>query len=87
MIDIAPNGSKIETITINKIEYAQTILDSGKQMKIGEVVARYTPNVTDIELDYLETISGKDTIKLVGKKFIFNFLQKVEKLDWRVIIK
>ena len=56
-------------------------------MEIGKVVARYNPKVTDINLDFLETISGNDTIKLVGKNSIFNFLQKVEKLDWRVIIK
>ena len=87
LIDIAPIGSKIETITINKIQFAQVVLDSDQQMEIGKVTARYTPNETDISLDYLETISGNDTIKLVGKKAIFNFIQKVEKLDWRLIIK
>ena len=87
LIDIAPVGSEIETITINKIEFAKVTLASGQQMKIGQVIARYTPNQTDISLDYLETISGSDTIKLVGKKAIFNFIEKVQKLDWRLIIK
>jgi hypothetical protein len=56
-------------------------------MKIGTVSARYTPKVTDVSLDYLETINGKDTIKLVGKSAIFNFIQKIDKLDWRLTIK
>ncbi len=86
-IEIAPVGSKIETIIINKIEYSKVILDSGQQMKIGTVSARYTPKVTDVSLDYLETINGKDTIKLVGKSAIFNFIQKIDKLDWRLTIK
>jgi len=38
-------------------------------------------------LDYLEIRLEHDTLKLVGQNAIFSTLQKVEKLDWRVIIR
>ena len=62
-------------------------LDSGQSMKIGTVIARYTPLARDIDLDYIEVRYKQDTIRLTGKNAILSTVQKVEKLDWRLIIK
>jgi|SRR6185436_3268192 len=86
-IDIAPAGSKIENFDDNGIKYAKAILDSGQVMRIGNVVARYTPRPDDIELDFLEVCIDHDTMKLIGKKSIFSAIQKVDKLDWRLIVR
>jgi hypothetical protein len=87
LIDIAPTGSKIESFEMNGFTYAKTVLDSGQVMQIGNVVARYNPRPDDVELDFLEIHIGNDTMKLIGKKSIFSAIQKVDKLDWRLIIK
>jgi hypothetical protein len=88
LIDIAPTGSKIESFDVTGVTYAKVVLDSGQYMRIGNVVARYTPISDDVELDFLEVcIDNNDTLKLIGKKSIFSAIQKVDKLDWRLIIK
>lgn len=56
-------------------------------MRIGDVVARYTPQLDDVELDFLEIHIESDTMKLIGKKSIFSSIQEVDKLDWRLVIK
>ena len=87
LIDIAPIGSKIESIDIKGVSYSKIVLNSGQNMRIGNVVARYTPQPEDVELDFLEVCIDNDTMKLIGKKSIFSAIQKVGKLDWRLIIK
>jgi hypothetical protein len=87
LVDIAPTGSKIESFDVNGVTYAKVVLDSGQVMRIGNVVARYTPRPDDVELDFLEVCIDNDTMKLIGKKSIFSAIQKVDKLDWRLIIK
>ena len=87
LIDISPIGSKIESFDVNGVAYAKVVLDSGQVMQIGNVVARYNPRPDDVKLDFLEIHIGNDTVKLIGKKSIFSEIQKVDKLDWRLIIK
>lgn len=87
LIEIAPTGSKIESFDVNGVKYAKVVLDSGEVMRIGNVVARYSPRAEDVELDFLEVYIDNDTMKLIGKKSIFSAIQKVDKLDWRLIIK
>ncbi len=58
-----------------------------KTIRIGRVSARYNPKPSDIHLAYLEIRLEHDTLKLVGQNAIFSTLQKVEKLDWRIIIR
>lgn len=60
-------------------------LPPGQLMPIGTVVARYNPQPDDIEIEYLEIRMSKDTMRLHGKGAIFSALQKVDKLDWRII--
>lgn len=62
-------------------------LDSTETIRIGTVVARYIPAERDINLEYLEVRNRQDTIRLIGKKAILSTIQKVEKLDWRILIK
>ena len=65
----------------------QDTLAPGTSIKIGKCVARYNPNPSDIEPDYLRVISKSDTATLIGKTAIFSMIQKVEKLNWRIIIR
>ncbi len=60
-------------------------LSTGSTFKIGNCVARYTPKVEDIEIDYLKIIANSDTLTMTGKPAIFSMLQKVENLNWRII--
>jgi hypothetical protein len=87
LIEISPARSKVESFDIDGITYARTVLSSGEFMRIGNVVARYTPRPDDIELDFLEVCIDKDTMKLIGKKSILSAIQKVDKLDWRLLLK
>ena len=87
LLGFAQTGSKIESFDANGVTYAKTVLDSGQVMRIGNVVASYTPRPDDVELDFLEICIDSDTMKLTGKKSIFSAIQKVDKLDWRLIIK
>jgi len=73
---------KVDGRTLNMVT-----LDPTKTIRIGHVSARYNPRPSDIHLDYLEIRLEHDTLKLVGQNAIFSTLQKVEKLDWRVIIR
>jgi hypothetical protein len=65
----------------------QDTLVAGASIKIGQCVARYNPIVSDIESDYLKIVDKTDTITLKGRNAIFSMLQKVDKLDWRIIIR
>jgi hypothetical protein len=78
---------KIEKIEIQGKEMNKIMLDSAETINIGTVAARYNPSANDIDLDYLEVRYGQDTIRLIGKNAILTTIQKVEKLDWRIIIK
>jgi len=78
---------KAEKIEIHGQEMNKIILDSAETINIGTVTAMYTPSPHDIDLDYLEIRCGQDTIRLTGKNAILTTIQKVEKLDWRLIIK
>lgn len=62
-------------------------LEPTKAIRIGQVSARYNPEPGDIRLDYLEIRFGQDTLRLVGQNAIFSTLQKVDRLDWRMIIR
>jgi hypothetical protein len=75
--EIQVNGRKVNIVT----------LEPTKAIRIGRVTARYDPEPTDIHLRYLEIRFEKDTLKLVGRNAIFSTLQKVDKLDWRMIIR
>jgi hypothetical protein len=76
-----------ETIEIRGQKMNKLTLDSAETIAIGTVVAMYTPSANDIDLDYLEIRYGQDTIRLTGKNAILTTIQKVEKLDWRLIVK
>jgi len=56
-------------------------------MPFGTVVARYNPRPDDIEIEYLEIRMSKDTMIFKGKGAIFSALQKIDKLDWRIVAK
>lgn len=76
-----------ETIDLRGQKMNKIILDSAEAISIGTVVAMYTPSANNIDLDYLEIRYGQDTIRLAGKNAILTTLQKVKKLDWRLIVK
>ena len=71
------NGRELNTVT----------LDSAETIRLGTVTARYNPRPNDVDLDYLEVRMQRDTLRLTGKTAIFTTLQKVEKLDWRLVIR
>ena len=52
LFDIALKENKIESFDINGVKYAKTVLDSGQVMRIGHVVARYTPRPDDVDFDF-----------------------------------
>ena len=66
-----------------KVKRAQ--LAPGALLNIGTVIARYTPQLNNLEVDFLEirTASG-DTITLAGRDTIFSRVQKFGRLDWRL---
>jgi hypothetical protein len=68
-------------------ELNSATLDSAETMRIGNVTARYNPRPNDIALDYLEIRMQADTLRLIGKTAVFTTIQKVKKLDWRLIIR
>ncbi|AEE52300.1 hypothetical protein [Haliscomenobacter hydrossis] len=78
----APEAIELRGQKMNKIT-----LDSAETMPIGTIVAMYMPSANDIDLDYLEIRYGQDTIRLIGKNAILTTVQKVKKLDWRLIVK
>jgi hypothetical protein len=80
-------GQQATEIKINGRMVNLVTLDPTKTIRIGHVSARYNPKPSDIHLDYLEIRIKQDTLKLVGQNAIFSTLQKVDKLDWRVIIR
>jgi len=81
-------GNKETTrIILKGREFNSVTLDSAETIGIGTVIARYNPRPDDIDLDYLEIRMQSDTLRLIGKMAIFTTLQKVEKLDWRLIIR
>ncbi|MBI1306786.1 MAG: hypothetical protein GC181_09245 [Bacteroidetes bacterium] len=81
------NGIETEKINIRGQEMNILTLDSGEIITIGSVSAMYTPKASDIHLQYLELRYGSDTLRLSGKNAIFSTIQKVKKLDWRLLIK
>ena len=81
------HNMKVGKVEIRGQEMNRIILDSAETIRIGTVVAMYNPSAHDIDLDYLEVRYGRDTIRLTGKNAILTTIQKVEKLDWRLIIK
>jgi hypothetical protein len=76
-IKVRVNGQEMNSITLEPTE----------TIRIGDVTARYNPKATDVKLDYLEVRFGNDTLKLIGQEAILSTIQKVEKLDWRLIIR
>lgn len=80
-------GKEPEKINIQGQELNMISLDSSETITIGTVTAMYTPSASDIDLEYLEIRYGSDTLRLTGKNAILTTIQKVEKLDWRLIIK
>lgn len=78
--------NKTEIVEINGRELNKIKLDSAEILRIGTVVASYVPRTEDIYIDYLEIHSGSDTIKLTGKHAILSTIQRVKRLDWRLII-
>lgn len=68
--------------TMNKLS-----LYPDQLIPIGSVIARYVPDAKDIDLDFLEIRQNEDTIRLIGKRAIFMGIQKVKKLDWRLIVR
>jgi hypothetical protein len=80
-------GKTPEAIDLRGQEMNKITLDSAETISIGTVVAMYTPSANDIDLDYLEIRYGQDTIQLTGKSAILTTIQKVEKLNWRLIVK
>jgi len=81
------SGKTPEAIDLRGQEMNKITLDSAETISIGTVVAMYTPSANDIDLDYLEIRYGQDTIQLTGKSAILTTIQKVEKLNWRLIVK
>ncbi len=79
--------NKKEFLKINGRDLNKIFLDSAETLRIGVVNARYIPIAENIDIDYLEIRNGSDTIKLIGKHAILSTIQKVKKLDWRLIIK
>ncbi len=80
-------NKEVVKIEIRGQEMSKITLDSAETINIGTVVAMYNPSANDIDLDYLEIRYGQDTIRLTGKNAILTTIQKVEKLNWRLIIK
>ncbi len=85
-IDTNTEESKTELFDANGTTYEKIVLDSGQTIPIGDVVG-YTPTIHDIRLDFLEIHIESDTMRLIGKKSILSSVQKVGRLDWRLIIK
>jgi hypothetical protein len=86
-LDIQNLGDRQIKKVNNGQEMNSVSLDSAETIRIGNVTARYNPKPSDIDLDYLEIRMNQDTLKLTGKNAIFSTLQKVDKLDWRIIIR
>lgn len=63
------------------------MLSTGSKIKIGNCVAHYNPRVDDIETEYLKIVLKSDTTVLTGKIAIFSMLQKVGKLNWKIIFR
>jgi hypothetical protein len=78
---------EITKINFDGRELSSVTLDSAETIRIGTVTARYNPRPNDIDLNYLEIRMQADTLRLIGKTAIFTTIQKVEKLDWRLIIR
>jgi hypothetical protein len=79
--------NKTEFLKINGRDLNKIILDSAETLRIGIVNARYAPTAEDLDIDFLEIRNSSDTIRLIGKHSILSTIQKVKKLDWRLIIK
>lgn len=80
------NNKTPETIEIKGRKMDRIFLDSSETILIGTVVAMYTPKPDDIDVQYLEIRFDQDTISLTGKNAILTAIQKVGKLNWRIII-
>jgi hypothetical protein len=78
---------EIKKISFSGRELNSVTLDSAETIRIGNVTARYNPRPNDIDLEYFEIRMEVDTLRLIGKTAIFTTIQKVEKLDWRLIIR
>ena len=79
--------NKTEFLKINGRDLNKIILDSAETLRIGIVNARYVPIAEDLDIDFLEIRNSSDTVRLIGKHSILSTIQKVKKLDWRLIIK
>ena len=80
-------ANKTEFLKISGRDLNKIILDSTETLRIGVVNARYAPIAEDLNIDFLEIRNSTDTIRLIGKHAILSTIQKVKKLDWRLIIK
>lgn len=85
--NILTDGKNIEKIGYYGQQLDKLTLNSAETLRIGEVVAMYTPTAKDVYLDYLEIRNGQDTIRLTGKRAILSTIQKIESLDWRLVVK
>jgi hypothetical protein len=78
---------KADSIVFNGRHLKRLFLADSETIIIGTVYMRFTPLAKDIDIDYLEIRNGSDTLRLIGKHAILTTLQKVKKLDFRLIIK
>lgn len=78
---------KADSIVFNGRHLKRLFLADSETLVIGTIYMRSTPLAKNIDIDYLEIRNGPDTLRLIGKHAILATLQKVKKLDWRLIIK
>lgn len=81
------NGHEPTGIEVNGQKMNLVTLAPSETIRIGHVVASYNPKPYHIHVEYLEVRLGTDTLRLIGRNSIFSTIQKVESLDWRLIIR
>ncbi|MBN8703977.1 MAG: hypothetical protein J0M08_12995 [Bacteroidetes bacterium] len=78
---------EIKTVEIKGEKWNKLTLDSNQYIYIGQIIANYTPEPTDLTIEKLIVVFGSDTIYLRGKNAIYSTLYRADKLDWRLTIK
>jgi|GEM_PF-3365511 len=66
-------------------EFRKLRLGPDEILPIGTVVASYNPKPSDLDLSYLQISSATDTLKLRNRQEIAELLEKVGRLDWRIV--
>jgi len=80
-------SKKSDIVIVGNRKMHQLTLSNAEKVSIGTVTASYQPSAHDVDLEYLEITYSSDTIKLVGKRAILSAIQKIDNLDWRLIVK